>query len=197
MNVSAPPPLSSLTVSSFLAYSTSFILVCLLSFFSLLWCQTDGSQHKHLFEVRRASLTTLINKVEEAGDFVNKTSSLCVQMHLSTACIKNDAASSPGLRLAHSHTLNKKVAYTPLVDILKMLKENCGIFELKPCFCTSGLIPCTHQSNCSGLGTHQNLVSSLPKKTLCSQQDNSLSRLFKPLISIHGFVNRREYMEIW
>lgn len=27
-----------------------------------LWCQTDGSQHKHLFGVREASLMTLINK---------------------------------------------------------------------------------------------------------------------------------------
>lgn len=65
-----PPPPSP---STFLA--PFFFKPPVLLSFSLRCCQTDGS-NKHLSEVQRVSLTTLINKQREAGDFGSKKCSL-------------------------------------------------------------------------------------------------------------------------
>ncbi len=87
MNVSTPASSSliphCLFSVSLLAHSDSFILLCLFSF-SLLFFSAVVSDRwftTQTFVRSSESITqTLINKVEKAGGFVNKTCSLWVQM---------------------------------------------------------------------------------------------------------------------
>lgn len=66
-----------------------------------LWlrCQTDGSQHKHLLEVRKASITTLINK-PKGSRFCKYNMFLWVQMCTSIVHLYNALDSLMELNLA-------------------------------------------------------------------------------------------------
>lgn len=51
-------------------------------------------------------------------------------MQLFIACLLNDTESCPVLSLTHLYSLNKKVTYILILDILRMFKEYSGSTQL-------------------------------------------------------------------